>query len=151
MKIASKEDIPKLVELMAEFYTDAAYSLNRNRAAAAFAALLADERLGRAWLIENDSEAVGHLVVVLCFSMEHGGLIAFVDDLFVRRPFRRAGLGGAALAEARAFCVSRGIRAMLVETGHENVAGQAVYRRAGFLPTDRLHLTLQLADPTHVG
>jgi GNAT superfamily N-acetyltransferase len=83
--------------------------------------------------------------------MEYGGLIAFVDDLFVRRPFRRAGLDAAALEKARAFCAGHGVRAMLVETGPDNVAAQAVYRRAGFVPTDRLHPTLRLADPTYVG
>jgi len=151
MRKASLDDIPQLIALMAEFYAEADYPLNRVRAADAFAALLADERLGRVWLIEKGSDAVGHLVVTLCFSMEHGGLIAFVDDLFVRRPFRRAGLGVAALGEARAFCASHGVRAILVETGRDNAAAQAVYRRAGFVPTDRLHLTLPLADPTHVG
>jgi len=151
MRTASPADIPQLVALMAEFYAEADYPLNRVRAAEAFAALLADDRLGHVWLIEKDSKAVGHLVVTLCFSMEYGGLIAFVDDLFVRRPFRRLGLGVAALEEARIFCASRGLRAMLVETGHDNEAAQAVYRRAGFAPVDRLHLTIRLADPTHVG
>jgi GNAT superfamily N-acetyltransferase len=151
MKSASSDDIPQLVALMAEFYAEAEYPLNRVRAAEACTALMADDRLGQVWLIEKDSEAVGHLVVTLCFSMEYGGLVSFVDDLFVRRPFRHAGLGAAALAEARAFCASRGVRALLVETGHDNVAAQGVYRRAGFAPVDRLHLTLPLTDPTHVG
>jgi GNAT superfamily N-acetyltransferase len=150
LRKASLDDIPQLLALMAEFYAEADYPLNRVRAAEAFAALLADDRLGHVWLIEKNSEALGHLVVTLCFSMEYGGLIAFVDDLFVRRPFRRAGLGAAALEEARVFCANRGVRAMLVETGHDNVAAQAVYRRAGFVPTDRLHLTRRIADPTHV-
>lgn len=151
MRIASPDDIPQLVALMAEFYAEVNYSLNRVHAAEAFAALLTDDRLGYVWLIEKNSDAVGHLVVTFCFSMEYGGLVAFVDDLLVRRSFRRTGLGAAALAEARAFCASRGVRAMLVETGHDNLAAQAVYRRAGFTPTDRLHLTLRLADPMHVG
>lgn len=151
LRKASPDDLQRLVALMAEFYAEGGYPLNHQRAAEAFAALLADDRLGHVWLIEKNSEAVGHLVVTLCFSMEYGGLIAFVDDLFARRPFRRAGLGATALEEARAFCASRGVRAMLVETGHENEAAQTVYRRAGFVSTDRLHLTLSLADPTHVG
>jgi GNAT superfamily N-acetyltransferase len=83
-------------------------------------------------------------------SMEYGGIIAFVDDLFVQRPFRRAGLGAAALAEVRDFCASRGVRAIFVETGQDNVAAQAVYRRAGFVNTDRQLLMLKLAEPTHV-
>lgn len=151
MRRAGPDDIPQLIGLMAEFYAEGGYPLNHQRAADAFAALLADDRLGQVWFIENGSEVVGHLVVTLCFSMEYGGLIAFVDDLFVRRPFRRAGLGAAALAEARTFCANCGVRALLVETGHDNAAAQGVYRRAGFAPTERLHLTLPLADPTHVG
>jgi hypothetical protein len=42
-----------------------------------------------------------------------------------------------------------GIRAMFVETDRDNSPAQSVYRRVGFVPTDRLHLTLSLADPMH--
>ncbi len=37
----------------------------------------------------------------------------------------------------------------LVETGRDNAAALAVYRRAGFVETNLVHLTLGLADPTH--
>ena len=151
MRKASQKDIPRLVALMAEFYTEGGYALNRRRAAETFAALLADDGLGHVWIIEADSQDVGHVVVTLCFSMEYGGLIAFVDDLFVQASFRRAGLGTAALTAVRDFCASRGVRAMFVETGRDNVAAQAVYRRTGFVDTDRQLLALKLADPTHVG
>jgi hypothetical protein len=57
--------------------------------------------------------------------MEYGGVIAFVDDLFVRPPFRRAGLATAALAQVRNFCMEQGVRALFVETGRDNVAAQA--------------------------
>ena len=151
MRKASPEDVQRLVALMAEFYAEAAYPLNRRRAAEAFTALLAEERLGRVWFIQADSRDVGHVIVTLCFSMEYGGLIAFLDDLFVQPAFRRAGLGTAALEEVRAFCAKRGVRAVFVETGQDNVAAQGLYRRVGFVNTDRQLLALRLADPTHVG
>jgi hypothetical protein len=59
-------------------------------------------------------------------------------------------LGTAALAEVRAFCVKRGVRAILVETGRDNLAAQALDQRAGFVNTDRQLLALKLANPTHV-
>jgi GNAT superfamily N-acetyltransferase len=136
---------------MAEFYAEGGYPLNHERATEAFAALLADERLGQAWFIQAGTLDVGHVVVTLCFSMEYGGLIAFVDDLFVQRAFRRAGLGRAALEEVKDFCASHGVRAMFVETGHDNAAALAVYQRVGFVNTDRQLLALKLAEPTHVG
>ena len=151
LKKASPDDVQQLVALMAEFYAEGGYPLNERRAAEAFAALLADDRHGHVWFIQADSRDVGHVVVTLCFSMEYGGLIAFVDDLFVQAPHRRAGLGTAALTEVRDFCANRGIRALFVETGRDNVPAQALYRRVGFVDTDRQLLALRLADPTHVG
>ena len=149
MKRALPHDVEQLVRMMDEFYAESGYTLNHERATQAFSTLLADDRLGYVWLIQADGQAVGYVVLTLCYSMEYGGLSAFVDDLFVRSPFRRAGLGTAALTEVRAFCAGRGIRAIHVETGRENTPAQAVYRRVGFTQTDRQLLALGLADPTH--
>jgi hypothetical protein len=53
MRRASSNDIPLLVGPMAEFYAEGAYDLNYARAAEAFAAVLADERLGCVWVIQS--------------------------------------------------------------------------------------------------
>jgi GNAT superfamily N-acetyltransferase len=149
MRKATLADVPQLVTMMAEFYSDSSYVLNPRRATDAFTALLADERLGHVWIIRSGSEDVGYVVVTLCHSMTYGGLAAIVDDFFVRPAFRGLGLGKRALQEAGAYCASHGIRAVHVETGRDNAAALAVYRRAGFRDTDLAHLTLGLADPTH--
>src|ERR1022692_1382364 len=44
MRRASPNDIPLLVDLMAEFYAEAGYDLDRARAAGAFEAILGDDR-----------------------------------------------------------------------------------------------------------
>lgn len=154
MREATPEDAPLLVALMVEFYAESGYPLNQQRAAEAFSALLNDERLGQVWMIEAPTEAgsadVGYLVVTLGFSMEYGGRDAFVDDLFIQAGYRGRGLGRAAIARARAYCVERGVRAVHLEVARDNAAAQAVYRRAGFAATERQLLTLRLADPTHV-
>ena len=114
-----------------------------------FAPLLADERLGHVWFIQADSIDVGYGVVTLSYSMEYGGPSAIADDLFIQPAFRGAGLGKAALAEVCSFCAGRGVRLIDVETGHDNSAALALYHRAGFVETNRVHLRLQLAEPTH--
>ncbi len=149
MKPATPNDVPQLVALMEESYAESSFPLNRQRATEAFANLLADDRLGQVWLIQSGDQAIGYVVLTLCYSMEYGGRSAFVDDLFVRPSFRNAGLAAAALAEVKAVCAGRGIRAIHVETGGENGAAHAVYRRAGFTETDRQLLALKLASPTH--
>ncbi|MEO8449108.1 MAG: GNAT family N-acetyltransferase [Gemmatimonadota bacterium] len=150
MKKASSADVPQLVALMAEFYAEAAFPLNHARAADAFTALLADERFGHVWLIQADTRDVGYVVVTLSYSMEYGGASACIDDLFIQPAHRNLGLGTAALAEVRELCRQRGIRSIHLEVARDNAPAQTVYRRAGFVSTDRQLLTLQLADPTHI-
>ncbi len=149
MRRASLNDVPQLVSMMAEFYSDSPYTLNPRRAADAFTALLADERLGQVWFIQSNSKDVGYVVVTLCHSMTFGGLTAIVDDFFVQPPYRSAGLGKTAMQEVRKYCAGHGIRAIHVETGRDNAPALAVYQHAGFVGTDHVHLTLGLADPTH--
>jgi len=147
---ASLIDVQHLVTMMAEFYSESAYTLNLCRATEAFTSLLADERLGYVWLIQVNSKNVGYVVVTLCHSMTYGGLSAIVDDFFIQPAFRGTGLGKAAMADVKSFCAVRGIGAVHVETGRDNASALAVYRSAGFCETDHVHLTMGLAEPTHV-
>jgi GNAT superfamily N-acetyltransferase len=148
MRIAVPEDVDRLVALMDEFYAAGGYKLNHQRASRAFGTMLADERLGRVWLIESGSRPVGYLGLTFCFSMEYGGPSAILDDFFIQSLSRGRGLGKAALADVRAF-KSYGVRAINVETGFDNAVAQTVYRGMGFVNTDRQLMTLKLAQPSH--
>ena len=53
MRSATTDDTQTLVDLMAEFYAESGYVLDRPHAAAAFSELLADPRLGRAWSLSE--------------------------------------------------------------------------------------------------
>ena len=111
--------------------------------------LLADPRLGRVWLIEQAAAASGYVVVTFVYGMEYGGLMAFVDDFFIRQAFRNAGLGTVALAAVRDACAILGVRALSVEVAGDNDPALTVYRRTGFAMTDRKLMVLALAAPTH--
>jgi GNAT superfamily N-acetyltransferase len=151
VRAAGHGDIPRLVALMAEFYGEAGFPLPADAAARTFAALLDDPRLGRVWVLEADGEPAGYAVLTVAYSMEYGALRGFVDDLFVRAPFRGRGLAAAALAEIRRTAEALDVRALLVETGAENDAAVRVYRRAGFEDEGRLLLSLPLAAAVHEG
>jgi GNAT superfamily N-acetyltransferase len=151
MRRASLNDIPLLVDLMAEFYAEAGYDLHHTRAAGAFEAILADERLGYVWIIQAEHQDVGHIVLTLKYAMEYSGLVACLDDLYVKPHWRNKSLSTGALIEVRNFCERAGIRALTVEVGHDNGPAQTVYRRVGFAEVaDRQLLVLALASPTHI-
>ena len=119
MRRASPADVSSLVYLMAEFYAESGYELDRENARQSFAALLADEHLGAVWILQSEGpetevEPAGPLVLTLRYAMEYGGMIACLDDLYVRPPFRNRGLATEALADAKQYCLETGVRAMTV-------------------------------------
>jgi GNAT superfamily N-acetyltransferase len=149
MRIAGQADVPNLVDLMADFYSEAGLALDRGGAAAAFTALLDDPRMGYVWLVERGADIAGYVLVTVVFAMEYGGPVAVVDDFYVRPAFRGVGLGTAALAEVCRACASFGMRGMRVEVGRDNLLAQAVYRSAGFAAVDHQLMTLRLSAPLH--
>jgi GNAT superfamily N-acetyltransferase len=146
---ATRADVPALVALMTAFYAEADFPLPEAPARAAFEALLADARLGGAWLAAVGGTDVGHAVLTLCFSMEYGGSRGFIDDLYVRPAARGRRIGAALLASARADALARGARALHVEVGPENHAARRLYGRAGYVESGHLFLSLPLAAPVH--
>jgi ribosomal protein S18 acetylase RimI-like enzyme len=147
---AAEADIPTLVALMQSFYAEADFPLPAGPARRAFEALLASPLLGAAWLAEEGSEAVGHVVLTVSFSMEYGGLRGFIDDLYVRPAARGRGTGAALLAVAQADAMRRGVRALHVEVGPTNHVARRLYERAGYVDSGHLFLSLPLATPVHV-
>lgn len=147
---ATAADIATLVELMREFYAEADFPLDDAWAAAAFSALIADPALGAAWIIAADAAPIGHVVLTVRYAMEFGGLIGYIDDLFVRKTHRRNGAATAGLDALLAECRQRGCRSVHVEVGPDNVAAVALYTRFGLAPgtDERLQLKAVLPDRT---
>ncbi|HYD52866.1 MAG TPA: GNAT family N-acetyltransferase [Gemmatimonadaceae bacterium] len=149
IRSATPSDVPALVDSMSAFYAEAGFPLRAAPAARAFETLLADRRLGGAWLAEVDGVAVGHVVLTLCFSMEYGGLRGFIDDLYVQRTARGQGVAAALLDAVRGAALERDARALHVEVGPENAAARRLYARAGYVESGHLFLSLPLAAPLH--
>jgi ribosomal protein S18 acetylase RimI-like enzyme len=146
VRAATGADVPTLLDLMAEFYAESSYPLDRAWAAQALGDLLSDSSRGMVWLLEVDGAPAGHAVLAVRFAMEFGGLLAYIDDLFVKPGFRRRGLARAGLVALLEHCRRRGCRAVHVEVSPDNAAANALYRSFGLAPRadERLQLTAVL-------
>ena len=103
--------------------------------------LLGNSEFGGIWMIQSDGQDAGYLIVTLCVSIEFRGRFALLDELFVDEAFRGRGLGGQAVEFAAAWARERGFSAVRLETAHDNVRAQALYKRSGFILHDRYLMT----------
>ncbi len=144
IRLARADDLALVASLMGEFYAESGYPLDATLARAALETLIEDASLGRLWLILSLEQPVGYIAVTFGFSLEFYGRDAFIDDLFIQPPFRGAGLGTRVLEAVERECRALGVRALHLEVGRANEAGQAVYRRQGFRDADRQLLSKRL-------
>ena len=144
VRVAAPADRDVLVGLMAEFYAESTEPFDAERSAEAFGRILGDDALGRVWLFEIGEEAAGYVVMTLGFSMEYSGRDAFVDDLFVRAPYRRRGLGSEAMTVVMEECRRRDVLALHLEVDRRNLAAKELYRQYGFRDKERQLLTADL-------
>ena len=128
-------DVEALVALMHDFYAEAGFALDTLWAKNSFCDVISNYNLGCIWLAMLNNDPVGHAVLTVRHTMEHGALSGYIDDLYVRPSFRRKDVGSELLRELIQECHTRGCKAVYVEVGADNEPARSLYERFGLLAT----------------
>jgi ribosomal protein S18 acetylase RimI-like enzyme len=130
---AGPADVPLLLPLVAAYWSfEGLAGFEERRVGAQLTRLLGEPRLGAGWLGFAGDKPAGYLLAVYVFSLEHLGLTAEIDELFVAPSTRGHGLGAALLAQAEAAFQAAGCTCVSLQLARGNQAGRAFYHRGGY-------------------
>jgi GNAT superfamily N-acetyltransferase len=98
--------------------------------------------LGRAacWIAEDDGDPIGYVFTVFVLSLEHGGMMAEVDEFFVVPEARGKGTGSALLRHAERELQQLGVVRLQLQLAVENKRGRAFYIAHGYVPRSEYEL-----------
>lgn len=88
--------------------------------------------LGEIYLISVDNEFVGYIAVCFCYSIEHGGKEAFIDEFYVRSNMRGRGIGQAVINSIKQKLEISGCFAIHLDVAKDNEIASKLYRNSGF-------------------
>jgi GNAT superfamily N-acetyltransferase len=126
-------DIPALGPLVEQYWIfEDIEGFDAVRVGRELAGLLADPRLGSGWIARVKGDAVGYLLAVYVFSLEHLGLTAEIDEFFVLPSARGWKIGEELLRLAEAEFVRRHCTNVSLQLGRGNERARAFYRRQGY-------------------
>jgi GNAT superfamily N-acetyltransferase len=94
--------------------------------------LLSNPQQGACWVAELDGRLSGYLLAVILFSLEHGGMMAEIDEVFVTAAARSGGVGSLLLAAAERDLAASGVVRVQLQLGVANTRGREFYERHGF-------------------
>ena len=119
---ATANDVPALLPLVAEYWGFEDIRFEPQRVGAQLTRLLSEPGLGAGWIAIADGVAVGYLLAVYVFSLEHMGLTAEIDEFFVLPSQRGSGLGEELLKIAEAEFVRVGCTNVSLQLSRDNNA-----------------------------
>ncbi|TAH15034.1 MAG: N-acetyltransferase [Oscillatoriales cyanobacterium] len=118
-RVAAIADITLLLELVKEFHKKEQLEFDEKVDRDVLANLLADASLGQVWLIQQEDEAIGYIILTLGYSLEYRGRDAFIDEFYIRPNYRGQGIGTQTLAFAEDTCRVLGVQALHLEVDFE--------------------------------
>ncbi len=131
-KAINFNDLPTIVALMADFYAIDGYPIDIELSTENFKYFINKPDLGRAWLIYEDEEIVGYVMIVFMFSFEYGGTIAFLDELYLTESARGKGVGKKAVLFVQEQAQKLALKLLYLEIEQHNATAQKLYLAAGF-------------------
>ena len=119
------------LEMSREFYSSDAvlHAVDPSFHEKAFAELLRSGTYLTCFVFECGNRVAGYALLSKMFSREAGGMVVWIEEIYVRSAFRGRGVGGAFFAWLRANVPAIRYR---LEVEPSNERAQSLYRRLGF-------------------
>jgi GNAT superfamily N-acetyltransferase len=141
---ATAADAPAAVALLARQLEEHHVDLASTALARAVDAILEDAAKGTILLARLEGESVGVACLARTFTLEHGGYVWWLDELYVVPALRSQGIGTAMLDRAITFARQAGAAALELEVEEDHHRAARLYARNGFRALVRRRWSLPL-------
>jgi len=138
-RLTDPEDIEILLNFIKNFYGLSSYPFDEDKVRESVANLINNNNLGRIWIIEYDSKAIGYIILTFGYSIEYKGRDAFIDEFYIEEEYR--GIG----KETMDFIVKESleleIKALHLEVEKDNERAKNLYLKYNFTDNGRTLMT----------
>lgn len=133
IRLAIPTDRAQLVELLHIQLTEHHVTISRDDLGRGVDAVLENDQRGIMICASNGTSLIGVACVSFLWPLEHGGLAAWLEELYVKPQHREHGIGSKLLEAMMGECLARGCRAMDLEVEDDHREVEGLYRRFGFV------------------
>ena len=131
---ATVSDVSVLLPLVEEYWRFESLSgFNPGRVSTQLKRILSQPQLGEGWIATANGIPVGYLLAVYVFSLEHLGITAEIDELFVLPSQRGKGIGVTLLNTAESKFRKVGCSNVSLQLSRQNDSARSFYHGREYL------------------
>lgn len=132
LHLAGPEDLDRLVALARSCHVESGREMDDPAREAALQPLLDGIPHGAAYLIGPTRAPIGYIVVTFGWSVEHGGLDGFIDEIYLRPAVRGRGIASEVILGLGKVLAEAGMKALHLEVDVANDKAVRLFGRTGF-------------------
>jgi ribosomal protein S18 acetylase RimI-like enzyme len=126
------DQIDETTKMMEDFYAIDGYPIQTSKTKELFQEFIANENLGKCWLIYSNNEIAGYVILTFIFSFEFQGRIAFLDELYIQPQFQGKGIGKKTVEFIQNQIANFSLKLLFLEVEKHNSKAQKLYIACGF-------------------
>lgn len=126
------EKIDQTVQMMQDFYAIDGYEMDEDISRNNFRQFIEQENLGQCWLIKDNEQVMGYMILVYFFSFEFKGKVAILDELYLNAHARGRGIGKKAVQFIQDYAQQTAVKLIFLEVEEHNEAAKKLYSNQGF-------------------
>lgn len=130
--LATPDHAAALLALMARSHEERAMPFDDAHRTKVVKPLLDGNPLGAVWLIGPARAPLGYVIISFGWSVAQGGMIGWVEDVFVRNSVRRRGIGTEVVHAVSVTLKKSGVRSLQARIGADDTIASQFCRRVGF-------------------
>lgn len=145
---ATPADRDKICELLRAQFEEHGTDLSDRLVSAGVDGHLIDGSRGAVLVAKSETAMVGLAILATTWTVEHGGSVVWLDELYVLPSMRNSGIGTQLLQHALEMAREMGCLSVDLEVDVEHARAENLYARAGFRRLPRTRWSLPLTTKT---
>ncbi len=143
IKAFSEKNTEELIEMMRDFNKLDNYPFNKKITTKNLKFFLKNSHLGNIWVVEINKKLIGYIILTFCFSFEHKGQCAYIDEVYINAKYRNQGIGTETLKYIIRKSKKLKIKMLYLEVEKHNTRAASIYEKLGFKNNDRQFMTMK--------
>lgn len=137
------QDKTEYIKMTKDFYSSPAvlYPVPESHFESTFDEIMKGSAYTEAFIFESNSEIAGYGLIARTFSQEAGGIVIWIEEIYVKEKFRNQGLGSEFIEYIKENIPAKRYR---LETEPDNHKAQELYKRHGFEHLEYINYSLDI-------